>query len=348
MRNGGLVLLSALALGLLPLSARSQALGPPIESGGDVAGPSNYAVLPPPEVFDVAVKAPNTTHEHYGEWSVSGGILFLQPVFESNPAFTVAGGGGNLTRQVDFSQRFDASPNIWLGYTSERGWGVRGRWFEFDSNASESYVSAPGETIRGISFLPLGQTPIAGTAFASSHLRVNVFDLQGTRTWETAFWTHLVGFGVRYSNINQDYQAAIVNPATQTGLASSHDFNGAGPCVSFETKRRLGESGFALYGQVYGAILFGDTDENYNAASAGVVQGYTHNCTEVLPVGEMELGVEYQRNLGRAKAFVQAGFTGQVWWGAGNASNLDALGTNSASHSNFGFYGAALRAGVRY
>ena len=66
-----------------------------------------------------------------------------------------------------------------------------------------------GETIRGVSFLPVGQTPIAGAAVASSHLRVDVFDLQGTCTWESAFWTHLVGFGVRFSSMSQDYQATL-------------------------------------------------------------------------------------------------------------------------------------------
>jgi hypothetical protein len=342
MTSGRSVLLAALALGLFPVCAWSD---PP---SGDGAGPTNQAVLLPPQVLDGSVKAPNNAHEHYGEWSISGGVLFLQPVFETNPAFTVTGAGGNLTRQVDFSQRFDASPNIWLGYTSERGWGLRGRWFLFDADAAESFVSVPGETIRGVSFLPVGQTPIAGAAVASSHLHVNVFDFQGTYSWESAFWSHLVGFGVRCTTMSQDYQATLANATTQIGLASSHDFNGAGPAVSFETKRRLGESGFAIYGQVYGAILFGNEDESYTAVNNGVLQGYTHSHNEVLPVGEMELGVEYQRNVGRAKAFVQAGFTGQVWWGGGNASNLDALGTTAASHSNFGFFGAAFRAGVRY
>lgn len=343
MRYGRSVLLAALALGLLPLSAWSD---PPDQPDGDGAGPTNQAVLLPPTVLDGSVKAPNNTHEHYGEWSISGGVLFLQPVFETNPAFTVTGAGGNLTRQVDFTQHFDASPNIWLGYTSEHGWGVRGRWFEFDADASESSVSAAGETIRGVSFLPLGQTPIAGAVLAASQLRINVFDLQGTYNWDSAFWSHLVGFGVRGTSMSQGYQAALASPATQISLASNHDFNGAGPCVSFETKRRLGESGFAIYGQVYGSILFGNLDESYTAVNAGVPQAFTHSCTEALPVGEMELGVEYLRNVGRAKIFVQAGFTGQIWWGGGNASNLDALGT--ASHSNFGLFGAAFRAGVRY
>jgi hypothetical protein len=52
--------------------------------------------------------------------------------------------------------------------------------------------------------------------------------------------------------------------------------------------------------------------------------------------------------MGRAHLFVQAGFVGQIWWNGGNSSNLDAGGFTSATNSNFGFIGLALRAGVRY
>jgi hypothetical protein len=128
-------------------------------------------------------------------------------------------------------------------------------------------------------------------------------------------------------------------------LSSDHNFSGAGPCASLETKRRIGESGFAIYGQVYGAILFGNANDDYAAAGKGVVQAFANHRCEVLPVGEMELGAEYERHVGRACVFVQAGFAAQIWWNGGNASNLDGGGP---AHSNFGLVGLALRAGVRY
>lgn len=342
MKTGRWVL-AALALGVLPFSAWGQTMSP-----SAAVGPTNQAVLLPPENPDDTIKIPGPSHEHYGEWSITGGVMFLEPVFETNPAFTVASPGGNSTRQVDFSQHFEASPDIWLGYTSERGWGFRVRYFEFDSDASEGYSAAPGETIRGVSFLPLGQAPLTGTAQAMSHLRVTVVDAQGTCTWESAFWQHVVGFGLRYTSMSQDYQASIGSPAAQVGLASSHDFSGVGPSISFETKRRLGETGFAIYGQAYGSILFGDENDNYTAVSGGVTQAYTHSLTEVMPVAELEIGLEYEHSWGRAKAFLQAGFNGQIWWNGGNASNLDAPGISAPGRSNFGFVGAAVRAGLRY
>src|SRR5436309_1934326 len=84
-------------------------------------GPSNGAVLLPPQMFDDTAKGPNNARESYGQWSISGGVLLVQPVFDSNPAFLV--NGANFTRQVDFSHRLDAAPTVWLGYVSERGWG---------------------------------------------------------------------------------------------------------------------------------------------------------------------------------------------------------------------------------
>lgn len=336
MRKSKSALAAVLAFCLVPAIASAQ-----------LDGPSNKAVLLPPQSFDVNVKAPNDTRERHGQWSISGGVYLLQPVFENNPAFVVAS-GGNIFRQVDFNHRLNVAPDVWLGYTSERGWGVRGRWFQFDHGSAGGYTAAVGETITGMSSLAVGRVSISGTIAASSNLAVNVGDFQATCTIEDAHWLHVLGIGVRYAHMSQDYRATLTNPATRIDLTSGHNLNGVGPDFSLETKRRIGESGFAIYGQLHGAILFGRAKEEYTAINNGVFQQFTRRQTDVLPVGELEFGAEYERNVGRAKLFVQAGFAGQVWWGGGNASNLDAVGFSSAANSNFGFIGLAIRAGVRY
>jgi hypothetical protein len=333
------LLACALALSLPSLTLQAQT-GPVDLSA---LPPSNHAVLMPPQVVDGPVKAPNTEREKYGEWSISGGVYFLEPVFASNPAFIVHSGGGNVSRQVDFNHRLDAAPNVWLGYVSERGWGVRFRWFEFDHGSSAGYAAAPGETVTGMSSLGLGNVPVSGTITASSRFAVNMGDLQATCNIDDAKWSYLLGIGIRYAHMSQDYAAALTNPATRIDLSSSHNLNGAGPSFALETKRRIGESGFAIYGQINGAIVFGQGNDTYTAVNNGIPQQFTRGHNDVLPIGELELGGEYQRSMGRAKLFVQAGFVGQVWWGGGNASNLD-----SSSNSNFGLIGLALRAGVRY
>jgi hypothetical protein len=346
MSRSRLILVLTLALGAMP----GRAWCDPPATAQVETGPTNQSVLLPPEPVGDIVKVPNHTREPHGAWSASAGILFLQPVFETNPAFIVNSAGGNFTRQIDFHNAWNVAPQVWIGYTSERGWGVRGRWWMFRNDVTENAGVAPGDTIRGVSPLPFGQAPIGGPAGASatSRLYVNVGDLQGTYTWESAYWTHIVGFGGRYTYMSQDYRASILSPATRVDLLADHNFNGGGPTISFETHRCLGESGFALYGQAFGAINFGTSNENYLALNNGVPQLLTHSRTMVLPVGELELGAEYSHTCGPARVFVQAGFAGQIWWNGGNASNVDGIGAAPATHSNFGFLGIALRAGIRY
>src|SRR4051794_23663994 len=70
-------------------------------------GPSDRAVLLPPQTFDDSAKRPNTTREKYGQWSIAGGVYFLQPVFATNSAFVVNSNAGNSMRQVDFGYGLD-------------------------------------------------------------------------------------------------------------------------------------------------------------------------------------------------------------------------------------------------
>jgi len=331
---------------LCTIPAFASADQPTLPGQARLDGPSNDAVLLPPQTFDDTAKGPNHTRERQGEWTIYAGIYLLQAVFETNPAFVV--GNGNVARQLDFSHNLEVAPGFWLGYVSERGWGVRGRWFQFDHDSFASYAAAPGETVRVVSSLPLGNVAINGTLSASSDLAINVGDFQATCSYDTAFWSHLLGVGVRYTHMSQDYRASVSNAATRIDVTSGHNINAAGPSFSLETKRRIGESGFAVYGQAHGAILFGRANEIYTAVNNGVAQEFSRNQTDVLPVGELEIGGEYSRNIGRACLIVQAGFAGQVWWGGGNASNLDAIGPSSATNNNFGFLGLAIRAGVRY
>lgn len=299
-----------------------------------------------PPASDVPVKAANHEREQFGTFTASGGVYLVQPFFNNNAAFTTSGFGS--TRQTDFNNRLEVMPAIWIGYAHERGWGVRGRWLYFDHDAHAAGASGPGETLRLVTPFAIGQTPLPGTVASTSGLAVHVADLEATWQHETARWCHLVGFGVRWTQIGQDYQATLFNPATQIDAASSHFFNGWGPCASYEARRRIGETGFSIYGQAHAAILFGHTRESYFVNAGGVGQQFARRNSDVIPVGELEVGGQYQHYVGRATLFLQAGFVGQIWWGAGSASNLDPLTFSSAADNNFGFLGIALRAGVRY
>lgn len=306
----------------------------------------NDGVLLPP--FYPDAKRANTDRNRTGEWAVHAGVYFFHPAFNTNPAFVINRNAGNTSQQTDFNTSLDAAPLVRLDYTSDRGWGGRARWFLFDRDYTVGYTAAPGETIVGASTLGLGRNPIPGTIAARGNLTTHVVDLQATCTKNGPRWTHVLGAGVRYTYLNLDYQATLTGPGPAVNLASGHSMHGVGPSISFDTKRRIGESGFAIYGQVYCSVLFGHQRE-YQTANNGVVfQQFSRTQTQVIPVGEMEVGAEYERNMGKAKVFLQVGFHGQVWWNAGNMSNIDMAGSNATSNTNMGLIGLALRAGVRY
>jgi hypothetical protein len=331
-----------LVIGMLPAAVQAQPVELPTRPS-DLDGPTNQAVLLPP-IADVPVKGPNNTRDRYGEFNISGGVYLLQPAFTANPAFSINNAAGKGIGVISFRQHLEAGPDIWLGYTPERGWGVRGRWFQFDHDANAGYTAQPGETVRGITSLPIGQSAVPGSINANSNLAVNMFDLQFTRTCGNDRWTHLFGVGVRYAHMSQDYRANLDSPGTQIGLTSGHNLNGWGPSLGAATKRRFGDSGFAVYGQTNFGLVFGQGNESSSATRNGVQSQTERGYTDVLSIGEHEVGLEYQRDMGRARLFLQTGFLGQIWWGGGNATNS----ATSSADSNFGFLGLVFRAGVRY
>jgi hypothetical protein len=165
-------------------------------------------------------------------------------------------------------------------------------------------------------------------------------------------------------------------------LSSGHSFDGTGPVLALEARRPLGDTGLALFGSARGAILFGSGKQQatlqsvrigrnsfpgpipffmiHGASAVPPVSNFNTvtvnesfaSWDDVLPVGELELGVEYARNIGPARLFAQLAFVGQVWWGADDSarsatSTFFSPGSGSAD-SNLGLIGLSLRTGVDY
>jgi hypothetical protein len=297
-----------------------------------------------------------------GTWSAGAGIYLIAPNFETNPAVRIstATGVATTTTQRDFTWGSEVAPLAWLAYTREDGWGVRGRWYNFDG---DSNVSAVHDGSAGLTLIfpdPLGVigTPTVTTESTfdiQSNLRLDVWDLEATKSLQSGPWTLLVAAGVRYAHMSQDYNFVGVETATgdTATLRSGHNFNGIGPSFALESRRALGGNGLALYGNARGAVLFGTAKQTAFFAladAAGVVTASALNTaqqSDVLPVGELEVGLEYGRQMGHVRVFAQAGFVGQVWWGAGNASNTAIFGSSDNS-SNLGFVGGAFRLGFSF
>ncbi len=293
------------------------------------------------------------------------GFYLMQPRFQGNPAFqlsTVAPGAPITGSQRDFTYTTSMSPQAIIGYETESGLGIRGKGWRFDQKAQEGATIGLNGFATPANPLGLGGALPAAAGdqvAASSSLRLDVYEIEVTQRWDPSrTWAFVFGGGVRYAFIGQDYAFSATTPGVgTTGSVTSHrTFSGVGPILSLDVHRGVGGGGFGLYGSGRGSVLFGATHQQANLSSINPFTGLfgltaTNNTSRSSVVSnlEFEIGAEYRRPVGRMELFLQAGFVGHVWFGAGNASNTDSTFTgNTNNNSNLGFLGLAVRAGVKY
>jgi len=309
------------------------------------------------------------------------GLYVIQPYFSSNRAFVTEsfGFGPVMAQEAGIDTHMQASPEVWLGYISDSGLGGRVRWWYFREGTSQFF--APSDDIIANTAEPLGlgiPVPfgpfgpggpvIPQTLNVTSKLELQVWDLEALQAAQLGRFDLLFSGGLRLAHIDQQYNAYVgfLVPAGIGGpgmppfsfpvteaILSGHSFTGAGPLASLEARRPLGNSGFALYGLARGSVLFGSGTQTVTKAGFAPTLGLTdvedvgtEHHDPVIPVGEFEVGAEYGRTVGRARLFGQLGFVGQIWWGAGNASNTDSATVSNVQ--NLGFFGLAVRAGINY
>jgi hypothetical protein len=121
--------------------------------------------------------------------------------------------------------------------------------------------------------------------------------------------------------------------------------------------RLIGCTHVYWYGNFRGSLLFGTVKQSASLAGAGTVdtEDVTSSGHGVLPVGELEIGLGWERDMGTAHVFVRSGLISQVWYEAGNASRsavavapFGAPANAAAFDSNLGLFGFSVRAGVDY
>jgi hypothetical protein len=275
----------------------------------------------------------------------------------------------------DFAHHMEVSPLIWIGVANDDGLGFRGRWWQLRDSSGAPAVNGDttGSTTitsaspLGLSISSPGTTLMNGSGtdmmFFHRDLDLVVWDVEVTQSFEIGRCGVLLSAGARYAHLSQNYSASRSN--SDPGLASDvvvqqdtsilisgHNFNGGGPMASVEVWRPIADSGLSIYGNVRGSVLFGSRKEHASTQTvfAGTMadntpfnrtisQDATANGDSVLPVVELEIGLEYGRQVGRCFPFVRTGLVGQNWFSAGNSSSTD---------GDLGFFGLEASLGVNF
>jgi hypothetical protein len=290
-----------------------------------------------------------------GGWIAGASAYYLKPSFHDNTAFlTDTLPGVNDTRQAtDFAWKYTISPKIWLGYALESGFGIRAQAFYFDQLSKQSTTTNPGNgvIIREAPGLPDPQlhnfpnffSEQAGDELAfGSRLQIYTYDLEATKEVDAGNWAWLFSGGGRYLHSAQDYSGSLVNAGGGffETVNFGHNISCAGPTAAVQGRWRLGGSSVAVFGAVRGSLLVGPSHQVFSSlGQTGNTDLNQNKQNDTLPVGELELGLEYGRNVNGAGLFVQAAVVDQTYFGLGSASQAD---------GNLSLFGFRLTVGLGY
>jgi len=269
-------------------------------------------------------------------------IYWVQPYVSNNPAyglensigrgpptpsmlFPVTPPGMRVDQFVDIRQHMDVAPLFWLGYLTDSGWGGRVRyWYlrEGSDQATAPFSPISGSAVAIASASPLGLSlPPSGNMSVTSELAMQFLDLEAMRQLQAGRWDLLFSGGLRFMRVDETYNAYGNANFGATGffaLLSNRSFEGIGPTLALEARRPFAGSGLALYGSARGSVVIGSA--NQQAAIPNESVASQDHQDRGVPIGELELGVEYERQVGHARLFGQIALVGQGWFGVGDAS----------------------------
>lgn len=252
------------------------------------------------ELQSQAVPAPRPMGFSPGLWDLYsngwyGGaeVTILQPFMSGAYAvFPLDPTDGSL-----IDQQFLAGVRYQIGWANEAGFGVRGRYWSYSQYFTYADPYAPNQ---------LG-------------INLQAADLEATTAHRLGRWDTLLAAGVRYGKLGY-----INNVASIFGVGTA-TFEGVGPTVAVEGRRRLGSSAFSFYGNVRGSALFGSIKNAalFQQMPASTIQG------EVMGVAENQLGIAWDRVTESGLVFeVRACWETQYWMNSTLSDDVYGIGTN--------------------
>lgn len=219
----------------------------------------------------------------------------------------------------------------------------------------QSFPLPPGGALFGSPGLLLASGAGRDQLSFSSRLRLEHGDALATYVWDNCNWHFNLGVGGRYLHMTQTYDARLLNNLNDGGnsetqaLNFNRNFNGGGPLVDFQANWKLIHN-LAMFSNVRGALVVGRSTESstyfqsvvdLNGVTTGgafpfaseVNPSVSNVTNSLIPILELEVGLEYGHTIGRCRWFIRSAVVNQTYFGAGNASRSD------GNLSMFGFQG---------
>ena len=163
-------------------------------------------------------------------------------------------------------------------------------------------------------------------------LATRIINLYGTLDKSFGSADVSVGAGLRYAQLKQSLSAVVDNPAgPDASLNWTREYDGIGPSVTMEAKKRLACSRFSAVIGGGGSFLFGTKSINRTVLGDQSPQPASpfltlNDADEVVGVGELNLGLEWSTITARGTQLLMRGSYESQFWAEAGAPTLGFLG----------------------
>ncbi|MEZ6072418.1 MAG: hypothetical protein R3C10_19690 [Pirellulales bacterium] len=264
------------------------------------------------------------------------------------------GGRGSDLFGIDGDYNHNVAPRVWLGYEGASGWGVRGRFWQYDTGSNNTF------------FVDTDERFVLGNV--CNTLNTYMIDLELTKRFCLGRTRMRTSIGARNGAIRRRtvYGLGIIDDdgsdedATALIADAIRVFDGTGLTFAFEANRPLFGTQLEAVVNARGSALWGDNKQSVLAKGAEALpdgmgnldvnvmtQEFHGDESDTMWIGELQAGLQWTQPyqcFGGGVMFVRSVFEAQ-WWAQPNLEVGD-FGTIPTEH--LAFYGVSVAAGFSY
>lgn len=228
----------------------------------------------------------------------SGGVFFAAEASFLRPYLSGANSSATSTGGKWLDPTYGTATRLILGYENDQGFGLRAQYFALDHGIDLASRFGGG----------------------SLGLKMDVVDAEATFRSQLRHWDLGVSGGVRYGYLGYTGDGVVIAPGQLT-------FEGIGVTTAIDGRRRIGNSGFSLFGNVRGSMLIGELHNGQ--PTAGLAYGSVED--EIMHVVENQMGLAWTAETDSGIVLeVRGAWETQFWLNDTLADDDFGIGTNLA------------------
>ena len=270
--------------------------------------------------------------------------VYLKSFLTGDDALRVNGPG--LSTSQDFEHDLSYSPRFTLSFGDPNATTFRGRYWNYDTDATQTIVPAAGQSATArIGFINSPLTAASGqTLITHEKIGLQTTDLEAAHAFRFHTLRLNLGAGVRQLNSDLIYDAAVVD-GSRRNIQSN--FDGVGPTLFAEFSKPTSYRGFSVFSKARYSTIFGSKKRSsYEVNSGGSVSNPTRfNNNESIQIADIQLGLRWTRDIGRHRLFSSMACEAQAWNNFGYDAPVQNTGQLSQSTRDLSLIGLAFTTG---